>query len=634
MDQTPSTVEGKEPCPECRKAGRDRTGDNLVVYAEGRGAHCFACGYHDHGDQQRTGKPKISEKLNRPMGGEYRPLKSRKIDEKTCRLYGYRLAKFKCGPQSKLAKWNGTTIHVADYWRAGSLSAQHIRFQEPKDFRWRGDTDMETMPLFGQWLWNGQGKRIVITEGEIDCLTISMLWKNRWPVVSIPSGVKQSEEAIRTNLQFLSGYDEIVLAFDNDEQGRLYAEKCAEILPPGRVRICHFPLKDANDMHRQGKGPDVLAAIYEARQYQPDGILHASDIVVTDSPVQQQWTFPWGCLTRGLMGQRSGEITMWTSPTGGGKSTLMREVMYHHLVRGRRVGMLMLEESPAETLDDLIAIHTGRPVRQMRAAEDLNQLLISEGEDPIDFGFVHDFSDEDYEEARQWFAKTALYIYDHHGTNEFGNVLQRVEYLAAGLECDVVVLDHVTAVVAGMDRNGSERECLDEIMRKLRSITERTGVHIDVVSQLNRLDGKAAEEGGQISMKNLRGSQSLGSVPNTVLAVERNMQADDPEERRTMKVRVLKGRFVGETGVVGLLRFNPNTRRLEEAEWAEPGVTDGDDNVGSTIEPEDIDAILDPTANPGSGGSAAGDATIGGPAETDAAPSGSGRQDAGTVGQA
>jgi hypothetical protein len=34
-----------EACPECRKAGRDRTGDNLAVYPDGS-MYCFNCGYH------------------------------------------------------------------------------------------------------------------------------------------------------------------------------------------------------------------------------------------------------------------------------------------------------------------------------------------------------------------------------------------------------------------------------------------------------------------------------------------------------------------------------------------------------------------------------------------------------------
>jgi len=171
-------------------------------------------------------------------------------------------------------------------------------------------------------------------------------------------------------------------------------------------------------------------------------------------------------------------------------------------------------------------------------------------------------------------------------------VLARVEYMAQALACDVVFIDHVTAMVAGMDRNGSEREAIDKTMKDLRSVVERTGVHIDIVSQLNRLDGKSAEEGGQISLKNLRGSGSLGSVSNSVIAIERDQQAEDPEDRRIIKVRSLKGRFTGNTGVAGYLKYNPFTRRLEEAEWTEPIGDKHDPGQSFQPEPEVLDGIL------------------------------------------
>lgn len=40
-----SYVVEHQKCPECSKHGRDRTGDNLAIYADG-GAYCFSCGYY------------------------------------------------------------------------------------------------------------------------------------------------------------------------------------------------------------------------------------------------------------------------------------------------------------------------------------------------------------------------------------------------------------------------------------------------------------------------------------------------------------------------------------------------------------------------------------------------------------
>jgi twinkle protein len=135
-----------------------------------------------------------------------------------------------------MAKVNGEIVEVSNYYKDGEIVAQHVR-GHGKTFKWKGDT--ADLPMFGQWLWSGKGKRIIITEGELDCLSISMLQQNRWPVVSLPNGVSHAPKAMRTNLEFLSGYDEIVLCFDNDDAGRAAAEKCADILPAGKVHPKH-----------------------------------------------------------------------------------------------------------------------------------------------------------------------------------------------------------------------------------------------------------------------------------------------------------------------------------------------------------------------------------------------------------
>ena len=550
----------KQPCPSCRKEGRDKSGDNLVVYPNDRGAHCFSCGFHQHGSRTTAddAPPSKGFDTKKPLRGTVEDLPHRRIDKRTCRLFDYRTLTV-----------GDKQVEVANYFNDEGLQAQHIRYTKDgkKFFGWRGET--RDLPLFGQHLWNGKGKRIVVTEGEIDAMTVSELWSNRWPVVSIPNGVDHAVKAIRTNLTFLSGYDEIVLCFDNDEPGREAAVACAELLPPGKVKIVTLPYKDANECHLRGETRRLMSAIYEARAYQPDGVLHAAD-VGTNRKIQKIWTFPWRSLTQAFMGQRSGEITLYASGTGSGKSTFTRELVYHHLQRGRRVGAAFLEESPIETLDDLIGLRLNAPVRQQSAAEELNKILESEGEDPLDFEFVADYTPEEYEQAKSFFKESPLFFYDHHGTTDFNNILQRIEYMAVALECDVIIVDHVTAVVAGMEQTGSERQTLDEVMRAFRSIVERTGCHIDVVSQLNRLTGKPAEEGGRITLNNLRGSGSLGSVPNTVIAIERDQQADDPEERNIVKIRALKGRFTGGTGMAGCLRFDTVTRRLVETDWKDP----------------------------------------------------------------
>ena len=160
--------------------------------------------------------------------------------------------------------------------------------------------------------------------------------------------------------------------------------------------------------------------------------------------------------------------------------------------------------------------------------------------------------------------------------------------MAVGLGCKVVILDHITAAVAGMlsdsEDGGSERLIIDDMMKKLRSIVERTGVHLDVISQLRKPStGKGYEEGARITVQDLRGSGSLSSVPNTVIALERDRQHTDKMTANTTVVRVLKNRFTGQSGIATALNYNYETGRLVEVPFAIN---------------EDGEILFDPSATP------------------------------------
>jgi twinkle protein len=78
--------------------------------------------------------------------------------------------------------------------------------------------------------------------------------------------------------------------------------------------------------------------------------------------------------------------------------------------------------------------------------------------------------------------------------------------------------------------------------------------------------GKGHEEGGQISLSELRGSASIAQLSDMVIGLERNQQAEDELSRNTTTVRVLKNRFSGLTGPATTLQYDKFTGRMKELE--------------------------------------------------------------------
>jgi len=108
---------------------------------------------------------------------------------------------------------------------------------------------------------------------------------------------------------------------------------------------------------------------------------------------------------------------------------------------------------------------------------------------------------------------------------------------------------------------------IDNTMTQLRKLVEELGCALFLVSHLKRPEGKGHEEGSQVSLSQLRGSSSLASLADAVIAFERDQQ--DEIQNNVMKVRVLKNRYSGDTGIACNLIYNKETGRLTEGTFDE-----------------------------------------------------------------
>lgn len=509
-----------EPCPSCGSK------DNLARYTDGH-AYCFGCKYYETGNGEPLPEIKKSGNLIDVVTSA---LKKRGITEDTCRFWGY-----------GLGEYNGQTVQVAQYIKDGSVIAQKLRFPS-KDFVTLGE--FKGAPLYGQHLWRDGGRMVTVVEGEVDALTVSQLFGNKWPVVSVPTGAAGALKAFQNNLEWLEKFDSVVVMFDDDEPGRKAAKECAMLLTPGKAKIGTVNgFKDANEAHVAGEGKRVIDAVYGAKAYRPDGVVLGTDLwdTVNEDDSNDSTPYPWAALNEKLLGIRKGELVVLTSGTGIGKSSVCREMVCHLIRSGKKVGLLMLEESVKRTGRNLMGIHLNTP--------------------PY-FWADRGISGEQKREA---FDATVakVVLFDHFGSVDPENLLARTRYMIKSCGCDYIFLDHLSIVVSGLG-DGDERRLIDNAMTSLRSLVEETQAAMFVVSHLRRPDGdRGHEEGATTSLAQLRGSHSIAQLADAVIGLERNQQGEEPNE---LVLRVLKNRFTGDTGIAGMLRYFKETGRLHELE--------------------------------------------------------------------
>jgi twinkle protein len=161
-------------------------------------------------------------------------------------------------------------------------------------------------------------------------------------------------------------------------------------------------------------------------------------------------------------------------------------------------------------------------------------------------------------------ANWKLYLFDGFGSFDPDIIYNRIEYLATGLDCKIVILDHLSILLSGLD--GDERRMIDKTMSRLRSLVERTGIALFLVSHLRRSTSEkhSHEEGGRVTLSSLRGSHSIAQLSDSVVALERDQQSSDKESTTT--VRCLKNRYSGEVGVACQLKYDLPTCKFIEHE--------------------------------------------------------------------
>jgi twinkle protein len=466
---------------------------------------------------------------------EYVDLPKRRLNSDTCRLFGY-----------GVTTYNGEPVQVATYCDEGGVAvAQKIRFKN-KDFRIIGDS--KSMLLYGRNLWKSGGRMVVVTEGEVDALSVSQAQGNKWPVVSLPNGAQSAAKAVKKNLDWLEGFDTVVLMFDMDEAGQNAARECALLLTPGKAKIAHLSMKDPNELLVNSKVKSIIDGIWQAKVFRPDGIVAGNELWDTISSPPESCAsinYPWMGLNEKTYGMRQRELVVLTSGSGIGKSSVCRELAHHLITHGQTIGYIALEESVRRTALGLMGIHLNRPLH-------------------IEMAVGGDQVDED--SLREAYEKTVgcgrVYLYDHFGSINSDNLLSRIRYMVRALNCKWIFLDHLSIVVSGLG-DGDERRLIDNTMTALRSLVEELGCGLILVSHLKRPEGRGHEEGAQTSLAQLRGSAAIGQLSDIVIGLERNQQ--DPDNPDEMSVRVLKNRFSGDTGLTCRLTYDRDSGRLSES---------------------------------------------------------------------
>ena len=519
-------VKMHQPCNDCGSS------DGLSINDDGW-THCFAC------DARRAPTSDVNGVNHTEVLMEAKQLDTtheiyvtiidRGISSDTAKAY-------KCSKDGLMYHFNYTDDK-------GNIIAYKTRTAD-KNFRINGD--WKGAGLYGQHLFAKGGKYVTIVEGEFDAMAAYQMLGSKYPVVSIRNGAASAVKDVQKNYEWLDSFDNIVVCFDGDEPGQRAASQVAELFGAKAKVFKHLDgMKDACDYLQNKKMKEFTDKWWSSEQHVPDGILVGSSLLdeVMRPLASADCDYPFSELTALTYGIRKGELVTITAGSGLGKSQFVREIVWHVLNKSEdNIGLMFLEESVRKTGLSLMSLAANKPLHLPD-----NDATAEEKTDAFNATLGTD----------------RVYLFDHFGSTSVDNIVNRVRYLAKGLGCGYVFLDHISIVVSAQ-ASGDERKAIDEIMTKLRMLVQETGIALIVVSHLKRPESKGHEEGAATSLAQLRGSGSIAQLSDMVIGLERNGQAEDAVERNTTRVRVLKNRFSGTTGPAGSLLYSRDTGRMTE----------------------------------------------------------------------
>lgn len=550
----------REKCP---NAGCDGKGDNLAVYEDGH-KHCFSCGYHLHapkttqndsnytprkGGSSFVVKDAPAPPVKKPVNfitGEYRDLPDRKITKETCQVFKY-----------LTAFYNGSSkpVQVSQFfYKDGSLSHQKIRFV-PKEKSFPQIGEAKNSRMFGIDLFSPETfDTLIITEGEIDAMTVYQLKLSGYAVCSLPAGTGSVEVSLKNNFDEIDKYKKVIIMFDNDDAGRVATEKALEVLNRYKTCVAITRLKDANEMYVNGNVDELKQCILSAKVAMPEGLNFASDRFDELMKFDVKGTdLAYPKLSKAIKGIKSGQVITVGGGTGMGKTTFICELAFDLFRKqNKKVAFITLEQVEKDILRKMLAIK----LNMMLDDEDLFIDFVNENGIEL---VKEEYADLFGEKGNESFIINSEYA--QAKTEDF---IRYIRFIRIAYGVDVVFLDHLTWLVVNTEKKGkeTEKDLIDKTMQRLKDICKETGLIIILAVHVNK--GKDFAGGGEIDQDDFRGSAGIAQTSDIVIGLYGDRYGDSPN--RTY-VKVIKCRRAGGTlGTVCALNYWRDTGRLLEVQ--------------------------------------------------------------------
>uniref|UniRef100_A0A8C6H268 Twinkle mtDNA helicase n=1 Tax=Mus spicilegus TaxID=10103 RepID=A0A8C6H268_MUSSI len=379
--------------------------------------------------------------------------------------------------------------------------------------------------LFGLPLISRRDTEVVVTSRELDSLALSQ--STGLPTLSLPRGTVCLPPAL---LPYLEQFRRIVFWLGDDlrswEAAKLFARK----LNPKRCSLVRPGNQQPRPLEALNQGlslPRILRtalpawhkSIVSFRQLREEVLGELSNV---EQAAGVRWSrFP--DLNRLLKGHRKGELTVFTGPTGSGKTTFISEYALDLCTQG------------VNTLWGSFEISNVRLARVM-----LTQFAVTRLEEQLD----------KYEEWADRFEDLPLYFMTFHGQQSIRSVIDTMQHAVYVYDVCHVVIDNLQFMMGHEQLSSDRIAAQDYIVGAFRKFATDNSCHVTLV-----IHPRKEDDDKELQTASIFGSAKASQEADNVLILQDRKLVTGPGKRY---LQVSKNRFDGDVGVFPL-EFNKNS---------------------------------------------------------------------------
>lgn len=376
--------------------------------------------------------------------------------------------------------------------------------------------------LFGLPLIAWKDVEVVLTGHELDSMAVSQA--TGLPSLALPRGVSCLPPIL---LPYLEQFKKVTLWLGGDmrswEASKIFSRKLGlkrcSLVRPGEFQPCPSKaLGQGKNLARIVKAsiPAAHKSIVSFKQLR-------EDVYGELANVEQVAGIPWFRfpeLTRILKGHRKGELTVFTGPTGSGKTTFISEFALDLCMQG------------VNTLWGSFEINNVRLAKIM-----LTQFAKQRLEENLD----------QYDMWADKFEDLPLYFMTFHGQQNIKTVLDTMQHAVYLYDISHVIIDNLQFMMGQESLSFDKFAVQDHIIGAFRKFATNNSCHVTLI-----IHPRKEEDDKDLQTASIFGTAKASQEADNVLILQEKKLVTCPGRR---SLQVAKNRFDGDVGIFAL-EFN------------------------------------------------------------------------------